>query len=136
MTQIFTAFDLISLMTTNKKDNPVLDKSFELAKMVYRFSKKLHSEGDIQISDQVLRCGTSVGANIHEAQNAQSKADFIHRLKIAAKENSEFSFWILLMESLHSTNEHRELIQLSNEISRLLSRIISSTKSKLKEKDE
>ena len=63
--------------------NPVVDKSIEVALMVINYCEVLQAERKYVISRQLLKSGTSIGANIHEAQNAESKADFIHKMKIA-----------------------------------------------------
>ena len=66
--------------------NLVVDKSIEVALMVIDYCELLQVERKYVISRQLLKSGTSVGANVHEAQNAESKADFIHKIKIATKE--------------------------------------------------
>ncbi|MFT6065005.1 MAG: four helix bundle protein [Paraglaciecola sp.] len=66
--------------------NPLVDKSIEVALMVINYCEVLQAERKYVISCQLLKSGTSIGANIHEAQNAESKADFIHKMKIATKE--------------------------------------------------
>ena len=72
--------------------NPVVDKSIEVALMIINYCEVLQAERKYVISRQLLKSGTSIGANIHEAQNAESKADFIHKIKIATKELEEFRF--------------------------------------------
>ena len=84
-----------------KNDSIVGDKSFDFAIRVinlYRFLYKKHKE--MVIGKQVLRSGTSIGANVREALNAQSRPDFIHKLSIAQKECDETCYWI---ELLHKT---------------------------------
>ena len=68
----------------NDKENVIVDKSLQFAVEIIRFSEKLEEEKKFVIARQVLKSGTSIGANVREAQNAESKADFIHKLKIAA----------------------------------------------------
>jgi four helix bundle protein len=83
------------------------------------------------ISRQLLRSGTSVGANIYEAQNAESRIDFIHKMKVAAKEADECRYWLLLCK--HSVNYPSclHLISSIDELIKILSKIISSSKKKL-----
>jgi four helix bundle protein len=76
--------------------NLIVDKSFEFALRVVRFSKGLRDPGWYDASRQLFKCGTSIGANVHEAQDAESRDDFIHKMKISAKEASETRFWLKL----------------------------------------
>ena len=81
------------------------------------------------IGQQLLKSGTSIGANIREAQNAESKADFIHKMKIAAKEADETEYWLLICKYSSSYPTNLDLIEKVNELLRILSKIISSSKS-------
>ena len=82
----------------NEKRNVLLDKSFDFALAVVKSYKKLSQEKhEFVLSKQFLRSGTSIGANIREAQNAQSKADFIHKLAISQKECDESCYWLELL---------------------------------------
>jgi four helix bundle protein len=75
----------------NEKQNPLKDKSFQFALRTIKLYKHLIEEKkEYVISKQLLRSGTSIGANIREAQNAQSKADFIHKLSISQKDSIYF----------------------------------------------
>lgn len=71
------------------KDNVILLKSFNFAKKIILFTEELENNKKFVIARQLLRSGTSIGANIKEAQSAESKADFIHKMKIAMKEADE-----------------------------------------------
>jgi len=68
------------------RENVVVSKSIEFALYVIAFCEVLENSRKFVIANQLLKTGTSIGANIHEAQNAESKADFIHKIKVAAKE--------------------------------------------------
>ena len=70
----------------SNKENPVVDKSIDLALSIIEFCDLLKEKRKFVIANQLLKAGTSIGANIHEAQNAESRADFIHKIKIALKE--------------------------------------------------
>lgn len=80
------------------KDNVIVQKSFEFALKVIDYCEQLEELRKYVIARQLLKSGTSIGAIIHEAQNAESKADFIHKLKIAAKEADETEYWLLLCQ--------------------------------------
>ncbi len=76
----------------NDKDNEIVRESFEFALMVVKYCELLEEKRKYVISRQLLKSGTSIGANIAEAQNAESKADFLHKLKIVAKEADETEY--------------------------------------------
>jgi four helix bundle protein len=80
------------------------------------------------IAKQILRCGTSIGANIKEAQNAESISDFIHKLKISSKEADELEFWLFLCNEVESYPDADELLDKLMTIKKLLNKIISSSK--------
>lgn len=84
------------------KDNLIVKLSFEFALEVVKYVELLEAKRKFVIANQLLKSGTSVGANIWEAQNAESKADFIHKLKISAKECEETKYWLLIAN--HSEN--------------------------------
>ena len=77
-------------------NNLILLKTFDFAKKVVQFTEKLEDQKRFVIANQLLKSGTSIGANIKEAQSAESKADFIHKIKIAMKEADETEFWLFL----------------------------------------
>ena len=78
-------------------ENKLLDLSFEFAVAIVNLADGVTAPKSFYMTDQLARAGTSVGANIHEAQYAQSKKDFIARLEIALKESHETSYWLKLM---------------------------------------
>ena len=78
------------------KENKILDLTFQFALDIIEFNEELESQRKFVIARQLLKSGTSIGANIREAQSAESKADFIHKMKIAAKEAEETEYWLLL----------------------------------------
>ena len=108
-----------------KKNNVIRDKSFRFAIRVVNLYKTLTGERkEFVLCKQLLRSGTSVGANIREALNAESSADFIHKLAIAQKESDESCYWL---ELLHETKfiDKSEFESMHNDASELL-RIIRS----------
>ena len=82
-------------------ENKLVDLSFEFAVMIVNLVDGVAVPKSTYMTDQLARAGTSVGANIHEAQYAQSKKDFISKLEIALKESNETSYWLKL---LYKTN--------------------------------
>ena len=113
------------------KDNVVKDKSLEFAVRIVNLYKFLVNEQkEIVMSKQILRSGTSIGANIREAEQAQSRADFINKLNIALKEANETEYWLeLLIRTEYITREQYERINNdSTEINKLLISIIKTTK--------
>ncbi len=89
----------------SEKKSILKEKSFQYALRIVKLYKFLCDEKrEFVLSKQLLRSGTSIGANIREAQNAQSKADFIHKLSIAQKECDEALYWLeLLFQSEYIT---------------------------------
>jgi four helix bundle protein len=82
------------------------------------------------LSNQLFRSGTSIGANVMEAQNAESKRDFIHKMKIAAKEADESHYWLYLCDLSNSYPNCGQLLAELEIIVKVLSKIISTAKSK------
>ena len=83
------------------ENNPLVDLSFEFAKTIVELVDSIKAPKSSYMIDQLARSGTSIGANIHEAQYAHSKADFIAKFEIALKEANETSYWLKL---LYETN--------------------------------
>lgn len=86
----------------NTKRNELVEVSFEFALLIINFTEELENSRKYVVAKQLLKSGTSVGANINEAQSAESKADFIHKLKIAHKELLESEYWLKLITSSSS----------------------------------
>ncbi len=81
------------------KQNIIIDKSFEFAVRIVKLYKLIiKDKKEYVLSKQILRSGTSIGANIWEAVNGESKADFIHKMSIAQKECSETLYWLKLLK--------------------------------------
>ena len=92
-------------MTFNEKykDNALLIKTFNFALNIIDYTTELQEQKKFVIANQLLKSGTSIGANSKESQNAESKADFIHKLKIAIKEADELNigcFCVMLIKSI------------------------------------
>ena len=113
----------------SKADNPVVRLSFELALAVLAYVEVLEAGRRYVVARQLLRCGTSVGANVREAQHAESRADFVHKCKIAAKEAEETDYWLQLCT--HAPAYPTPPTPLNDtllSVRRLLARIIISSK--------
>lgn len=116
-----------------KKDNVIKTKSFLFAVRIVKLCKILTVEHkEFVISKQLLRSGTSIGANVREAEHAESKADFIHKLSISLKEANETEYWLdLLKETGYLNNSEYLSIQYDiKEILKLLTSIIKASKIK------
>lgn len=114
-----------------KKDNIVLDKSFRFAVRVIRLYQHLKdTKKEFILSKQMLRSGTSIGANVREGNNAESKADFIHKMGIAQKEADETMYWLELLKETDylTTNEFDSIHQDANELLKLIRSIIITSK--------
>ena len=117
------------------QNNPILKESFEFAIMVVKYAELLNEKRKYIIAKQLVRSGTSVGANIKEAQNAESKADFIHKLKVSLKEADETEYWLFLCENLENYPNPEGLIEKLNGIIKMLNKIISTSKNNIQIKN-
>jgi four helix bundle protein len=113
------------------KGNVLLDVTFNFALHIIEFVEKLEEAKKYIIAKQLLRSGTSIGANAREAQFAESKLDFIHKLKIAEKEADETEYWLLLCKHSKHYACDEELLSEVVSIKRLLAKIIVSSKQNL-----
>jgi len=115
-------------MRSDKK-NIIVEKSFQFALRIVQYCELLEENKKYVISNQLLRSGTSTGANVREAQNAESKSDFIHKIKLAAKEADETEYWLLICKNVSSYPFNEDILTEIRELIRILSKIISSSKS-------
>lgn len=111
--------------------NIILDKSFTFSLRIIQYTEILEENRKFVIANQLMRSGTSIGANIREAQNSESRADFIHKLKIAAKEAEETEYWLLLCKHSPDYPFQETLIEDLQELKKLLNRIIISAKKRM-----
>ena len=112
-------------------DNIVETKSFQFALRIVKLYKYLcGNHREFTLSKQLLRCGTSIGANICEAQQAQSRPDFVAKLCISLKESVETDYWLrLLYESEYLTDDQfSSIIYDCKELERLLTSIIKTAR--------
>ncbi len=104
-------------------------KSFQFAVRIVNLYKYLSKDkGEYVISKQLLKSGTSIGANIAEGERAQSKADFYAKMSIALKEANETYYWLRLLYATQYLTE-KEFISLENDINELISLLVSICKS-------
>ncbi len=115
------------------KDNVVLEKSFNFSERIYKLHKYLMSDKkEYVLARQILKSGTSIGANLEEAMGAQSTKDFIAKLSVSYREARETSYWLRLLhrveliEKVHFESIHHDC----HELISLLSSILVTTKSK------
>ena len=115
--------------------NEILDLSFDFALEIIKLVKHLKVNKEFVMSDQLLRSGTSVGANITEAQAAQSPKDFIAKMSIASKEARESNYWLRLLDKSDYLNNYPNklvLFNMSQSIVKLLTSIIKTSREKNK----
>lgn len=117
-----------------KKDNPILKLTFEFSVQIVLYCEILEEKRKFVISKQLLKSGTSIGANIREAQNAESKSDFVHKIKIALKELEETEYWLEICKAVDTYPDCETLINKLFEIRKILTKIIATSKLNLKTK--
>ena len=117
-----------------EKDNPLRDKSYAFALVIVKVTSKIQvDKKEYVLSKQLLRSGTSIGANVEEAIGGQSNKDFIHKISIAYKEARESHYWIrLLKDSDYIDGElGNELLEKVEELLRIITSIQRTMKAKL-----
>ena len=112
------------------KDNVIIKLTFQFALDIIKYCEILQEKKKFVIANQLLKSGTSIGANIREAQNAESKADFIHKFKISAKEIEETIYWLELCKFSENYPNVEELMEQVYNISRIVNKIIITSKQK------
>ena len=108
----------------NDRENIIVEKTLGFSLLIIDYVDLLEQKRKYIVARQILKSGTSIGANVREAQNAESKADFIHKLKIAAKEADETEYWLLLCQKSTHYPDCKELQEKLIEIIKILSKII------------
>lgn len=114
------------------RKNLIVELTLQFAIQIVKYCEVLEENKKFVISKQILRCGTSIGANVREAQNAESKNDFIHKMKIAAKEIDETEYWLEIIKSCESYPQFStEMINNLKSINLIVSKIISTSKKQI-----
>ena len=120
----------MNLKMRNDKKNVIVELTFDFSIKSVLFCELLELERKFVIARQLLKSSTSIGANIREAQNAESKADFIHKFKIAAKEIEETIYWLELCKYSKGYPKTDSLIEQLITIARIVNKIIITSKQK------
>ncbi len=115
-----------------QRENAILNLTIEFSIEAISFVEKLEAQRKFVVANQFVKSATSIGADVNEAQNAESKADFIHKLKIAHKESDETTYRLTICEKAESYPTNNDLKDKLHIITKVLSKIISSTKQKMK----
>ena len=114
-----------------KNKSFITDLSFDFAQSIIIYCDILYDNKKFNISNQLIRSGTSIGANISEAQHAESKLDFIHKMKIASKEAAETEYWLKLCNNNVNYPDCNVMLNKLISIQKILSKIISTSKRSL-----
>ena len=112
-------------------ENGIVKRSFQFSLRIIEYCYVLENNRRFNMSYQLFRCGTSVGANVAEAQNAESKSDFIHKMKIASKEASETEYWLKLCLQSPNYPDCQDLLEELEPMIRIIGRIIITSKKSL-----
>jgi len=112
----------------SEKPNLIVDLTFNFSLKVISFTEILESKKKFNMANQLFKSGTSIGANVSEAQGAESKNDFKHKCKIAYKEAEESEYWLKLCKHAESYPFEQDMLDDVQSILRILGKIISSTK--------
>jgi len=113
------------------KEGPIVKKSFDFSLTIISYCEYLNDKRKFIIANQLLKSGTSIGANIFEAQFPESRLDFIHKMKIALKEANETLYWLSLCEKIEGLLVQQDTLKQLKEIILILSKIIVTSKKNL-----
>lgn len=108
--------------------NLIVELTLEFSLEIIKYTEVLEKDRKFNLSNQLFRSGTSIGANVHEAQSCESRADFIHEIKMAAKEAEETKYWLTLCIQAESYPEPTGLIEKLQIIIKILNKIIVTSK--------
>jgi four helix bundle protein len=110
------------------KENLIVKLTFKFALDIVKLAESLESKRKYAVANQIIRSATSIGANVREAQNAESKLDFIHKIKVAAKEADETEYWLEICNQSENYMNCDDLLSQVLSTKKVLSKIISSAK--------
>src|ERR1700741_2646451 len=113
----------------SRKENIIVNLTFSFALEIISYTEILEEKRKYVLARQLLKSGTSIGANVREAQNAESKADFIHKMKIALKETDETIYWLSLLKRSEGYPNCDGLLEKISIIDKVLTKIVSTSKS-------
>ena len=112
------------------ENNPLLKLSIEFSLSVIDYCEQLEGLKKFVVAKQLFRSATSIGANAMEAQNPESKADFIHKIKIAAKEADETQYWLLLCDYAANYPDCKVLLDKLETLTKIIGKILYTSKRK------
>jgi four helix bundle protein len=117
-------------MSTRAQEPEIVERTFQFALMIVNLCRQLdRGDGVLRtISRQLIRSGTSVGANVTEAQAGHSRADFIAKMSIALKESRETLYWLRIIERSYATIPTSKELQEADELSRILGAIVRNAR--------
>ena len=113
------------------REGPIVRKSMSFSLSIIKYCDLLNDKRKFIISNQLLKSGTSIGANVFEAQYAESRLDFIHKMKVALKEANETLYWLILCQKIEDLSVQQEIVDELNEMMAILSKIIITSKKRL-----
>jgi four helix bundle protein len=112
----------------NDRENIIVEKTFQFSLKIITYCEGLLELKKFSMADQIFRSGTSIGANVREAQNAESKKDIIHKMKISAKEADEVDYFLPLCKESEFYPDPGAIFHEVKEIQLILSKSIASAK--------
>jgi four helix bundle protein len=112
------------------KENIIVNKSIVFSVAIINYCQLLFKQRQVIIANQLIRSAMAIGANIAEAQQAESRTDFIHKMKIAAKEAKETQYWLEICKRLNCEFKEDLMIDI-NQINAILAQIIVTTKKRM-----
>jgi four helix bundle protein len=114
---------------STKKPNIIKEKTYKFALEIIKIYQQMIRQNEFIVSRQLVRSGTSIGANVEEATAAQSRKDFISKMSISSKEARETNYWLRLLRDSNLCDgiDYSELIQESEEIIKILTSIVKTT---------
>jgi four helix bundle protein len=112
------------------ENNPLIKLSIEFSLVTISYCEELENSKKFVLAKQLLRSATSIGANSMEAQNPESKADFIHKIKIAAKEADETQYWLILCDYSTTYPDCKHLLEKLDNLTRIIGKILFTAKRK------
>ncbi len=126
----YSAVDFDEIGVSDGASSPTREKSFEFSISIIRLYKRLQGINEFVVSKQLLRSGTSIGANIEEAMAASSRRDFLYKMTIASKEARESVYWLRLLNESDLVQGLRvdDELEFAHELVRLLTSIVKTTK--------
>ncbi len=129
----YDRFEILNVEFSMKEDNLIVTKTFDFSLAIIELFKTLKVNKEFVLSKQLLRSGTSIGANVNEATAAQSKKDFIHKMAIASKEARETKYWLYLLNEskLGNVSCEKEIDEI-NSIINILTKIVKTSQENLK----